>query len=94
MNDELGAIKDGLAAALNRTETGGRIAVITFHSIEDRVVKLAFKDAVTEGKGGLVTKKPVVPSPEELKENPRARSAKLRVFEIGAAGPKKRNKYL
>jgi 16S rRNA (cytosine1402-N4)-methyltransferase len=95
VNDELGALSEGLSAALNHTEKGGRIAVITFHSIEDRIVKLAFKDAAAEGKGGLVTKKPIVPTPEELTENPRARSAKLRVFEIGAAdSSKKRNKYL
>ena len=93
VNDELGALKEGLEAALSRTETGGRIAVITFHSIEDRVVKLMFRDAVAEGKGILVTKKPLVPTAEELAENPRARSAKLRVFETGTQ-KRKKNRYL
>ena len=82
VNDELGAIKDGLNAALERTRSGGSIAVITFHSIEDRVVKNLFRDAVKEGRGELGSKKPLVPSDEELSENPRARSAKLRTFSI------------
>lgn len=80
VNDELGALKDGLEAALERTSPGGRIAVITFHSIEDRIVKNLFRDLAKEGKGTLGTKKPVIPTPEELLENPRARSAKLRTF--------------
>ena len=94
VNDELGALQEGLAAAINRTDIGGRIAVITFHSIEDRIVKLAFKDAVVEEKGTLITKKPIVPTAEELAENPRSRSAKLRVFETGTFVPKKKNQYL
>ncbi|MDB5195360.1 MAG: Ribosomal small subunit methyltransferase [Parcubacteria group bacterium] len=80
-NDELGALREGLAAALERLTQGGRIAVITFHSIEDRIVKGVMKDAAYAGQGSLVTRKPMVPSPEELTANPRARSAKLRVFE-------------
>jgi 16S rRNA (cytosine1402-N4)-methyltransferase len=80
-NDELGALRDGLAAALERLTQGGRIAVITFHSIEDRIVKSAMKDAAYAGQGSVVTRKPLVPSSEELLANPRARSAKLRVFE-------------
>jgi 16S rRNA (cytosine1402-N4)-methyltransferase len=80
-NDELGALRDGLAAALERLTLGGRIAVITFHSIEDRIVKSAMKDAAYAGKGSVITRKPLVPSSEELLANPRARSAKLRVFE-------------
>jgi 16S rRNA (cytosine1402-N4)-methyltransferase len=88
VNDELGALRDGLAAALKRTRTGGRIAVISFHSIEDRIVKNIFRDEVVKGTGSLVTKKPIVPGLEELKTNPRSRSAKLRVFECGAPAPK------
>lgn len=80
-NDELGALRESLAVALERLTLGGRIAIITFHSIEDRLVKGAFKDAAYAGKGSIVTRKPLVPSPEELAANPRARSAKLRVFE-------------
>jgi 16S rRNA (cytosine1402-N4)-methyltransferase len=81
VNDELGALRDALTTALVRTAPGGRIAVITFHSIEDRIVKNMFRDAVTEGNGVLVSKKPIIPSSAELSENPRARSAKLRIFE-------------
>ncbi|HYE23078.1 MAG TPA: 16S rRNA (cytosine(1402)-N(4))-methyltransferase RsmH [Candidatus Paceibacterota bacterium] len=80
VNDELGALREGLAAALRVVNPGGRIAVITFHSIEDRIVKSMFRDAAYAGKGCLGTKKPIVPSEEELTVNPRARSAKLRVF--------------
>lgn len=80
-NDELGALREGLAATLERLTLGGRIAVITFHSIEDRIVKGVMKDAAYAGQGSVVTRKPMVPSAEELVANPRARSAKLRVFE-------------
>lgn len=80
VNDELGALREALAAALARVSLGGRIAVISFHSIEDRIVKSAFRDAAHEGQGMLVNKRPIAPSDRELMENPRARSAKLRVF--------------
>jgi 16S rRNA (cytosine1402-N4)-methyltransferase len=80
-NDELGALREGLTAALERLTQGGRIAVITFHSIEDRIVKGVLKDAAYAGQGTVITRKPVVPSDAELTANPRARSAKLRVFE-------------
>ena len=81
VNDELGALKQGLESALEMLSEGGRIAVITFHSIEDRAVKQLFAGFEREGKGKKLTKKPIAPSEEELKENRRARSAKLRVFE-------------
>jgi len=83
VNDELGALREGLEAAIDRLSSGGRIAVITFHSIEDRIVKTMLRDAAHEGTGCLVVKKPIIPSVTETKENPRARSAKLRVFEKG-----------
>ncbi|MEJ0053338.1 MAG: 16S rRNA (cytosine(1402)-N(4))-methyltransferase RsmH [bacterium] len=86
VNDELGALRDGLSAALSRAAAGGRIAVITFHSIEDRIVKSFFKDAAHTGQGTPVTRKPVVPSFAAVRENRRARSAKLRVFEVGVSG--------
>lgn len=85
VNDELGALREGLSAAIERLTPGGRIAVITFHSIEDRIVKTMLRDAAHAGVGTLVTKKPIAPSAEETRENPRARSAKLRVFERGGA---------
>lgn len=80
-NDELGALHEALAAAFERLTLGGRIAVITFHSIEDRIVKSLMKDWAYAGKGSVATRKPIVPSLAELAANPRARSAKLRVFE-------------
>ncbi len=81
VNDELGALREGLTGALARVSPGGRIAVITFHSIEDRIVKHIFREEVLKGRGSLVSKKPVLPSSHELAANPRARSAKLRIFE-------------
>ncbi len=83
VNDELGALRSGISAALTALTPGGRVAVITFHSIEDRIVKTMFRDAAYAGQGILVSKKPIVPSARELILNPRARSAKLRVFERG-----------
>jgi 16S rRNA (cytosine1402-N4)-methyltransferase len=84
VNDELGALREGLSSALTHLSDEGRVALITFHSIEDRIVKTMLRDAAHEGLGCLITKKPIAPSSAELKENPRARSAKLRVFEKGA----------
>ena len=80
VNDELGALREGLGAALSLVRPGGRIAVISFHSIEDRIVKSTFRDAAYAGVGCLGNRKPIGPSEEELAQNPRARSAKLRVF--------------
>ena len=85
VNDEYGAIREGVESAIARTREGGRIAVITFHSGEDRIVKQLFRDAAKQGLGGLYTKKPIAPTREELLQNPRARSSKLRVFVRGPA---------
>src|SRR3989338_7178544 len=86
VNDELGALREGLSAAISRLNFEGRIAVISFHSIEDRIVKQMFRDAAHAGKGSLVTRKPLVPSIEETIRNPRARSAKLRIFSATREG--------
>ncbi len=80
-NDELGSIEKGLLGALNHLRPGSRLAVISFHSIEDRKVKHLFKAFIEEGKGKAITKKPIIPDDAELALNPRARSAKLRVIE-------------
>ncbi len=80
VNDELKAAEDGVRAAWHVLNPGGRIAVITFHSLEDRVIKNLFKSLVAEG-GTLVSKKPIVPSRAEVVANPRSRSAKLRIIE-------------
>jgi 16S rRNA (cytosine1402-N4)-methyltransferase len=94
VNDELGALKEMLEQVPAVLKSGGRVAVITFHSIEDRIVKTFFRDnsfeapeenpfVTIEKKTVLkpVHKKPVVATPEEIKKNPRSRSAKLRVAE-------------
>ena len=96
VNDELGELEPMLDAAEAHLKPGGRLAVITFHSLEDRIVKQKFKDLATgcicppefpvcvcgqKPKMRLVTRKPIVSGDEELAENPRARSAKLRVAE-------------
>ncbi|HEX3465357.1 MAG TPA: 16S rRNA (cytosine(1402)-N(4))-methyltransferase RsmH [Candidatus Elarobacter sp.] len=78
VNDELGALRDGLDAALARTKPGGRIAVISFHSLEDRIVKQRFKE---DPRARVLTRKPIVADEDELAANPRARSAKLRAAE-------------
>jgi 16S rRNA (cytosine1402-N4)-methyltransferase len=96
VNDELGSISDMLSQAVERLRPGGRLAVISFHSLEDRIVKTMLAAAA---KGcdcprelpvcvcgklpqvKLLGRKPVLPSETELEENPRARSAKLRVAE-------------
>lgn len=81
VNDELGALTQALADGWRNLAQGGRIAVITFHSIEDRLVKQTFKQWEEAGEGKRITKKPLSPSEEEIASNPRARSAKLRVIQ-------------
>lgn len=96
VNDELNSIKDGLIQAMDCLKPGGRLCVISFHSLEDRLVKDTFRRwqnpctcppdtpvCVCGNKpvAAIVTKKPVTASPDEVESNPRARSAKLRVCE-------------
>jgi len=81
VNDEFEAIKEGLAKAIDRLASSGMIAVITFHSGEDRIVKQLFKHYIDQGGIEKINKKPIVPSFEETKQNPRARSAKLRIIQ-------------
>ena len=96
VNGELDAIRPSIEAAVERMNPGGRLAVITFHSLEDRIVKETFKDlskgcicppefpvCVCGHKESirLLSKKPIIPSERELEENPRSRSAKLRTAE-------------
>lgn len=85
VNDEIGAMRQGIAAGLSALAPSGKLAVISFHSIEDRVVKGLLRDAVEVGMGTLNPKKPIVPSRAEILKNRRARSAKLRVFERSVA---------
>ncbi|HEY4502203.1 MAG TPA: 16S rRNA (cytosine(1402)-N(4))-methyltransferase RsmH [Candidatus Paceibacterota bacterium] len=80
VNDELKVIESGLAAAWDLLSCGGRIVVISFHSIEDRVVKRLFA-SLAKKDGQLLYKKPLTPSAAEVKENPASRSAKLRALQ-------------
>ncbi len=94
VNQELEILEQALLDAFSLLNSGGRISVITFHSLEDRIVKNVFKKLTEEDevskklpttktnqKAKLITKKPIIPSEEELEENRRSRSAKLRVIE-------------
>jgi 16S rRNA (cytosine1402-N4)-methyltransferase len=81
INDELNSLRESLPKVYELLNNGGRISVITFHSLEDRIIKHQFKDWEDLGLGKVITKKPVTPSEEELRDNRRARSSKLRVFE-------------
>ena len=102
VNDELGAVAEAMDKAIDVLKPGGRLAVITFHSLEDRIVKTAFQKAAQgctcpkdfpvcvcgkKPKVKIITRKPIVPDSREVAENARARSAKLRVCEkLGADG--------
>lgn len=81
VNDELGNLRRGLAAAVRVLRSGGRLAVISFHSLEDRIVKRLFLEQQAAGVLRVVTKKPVMATAAEAAANPRSRSAKLRVAE-------------
>ncbi|MBW0435923.1 16S rRNA (cytosine(1402)-N(4))-methyltransferase RsmH [Leptospira yasudae] len=80
VNQELAHIEKGLDSLLHLLRLGGVIQVISFHSLEDRIVKNAFRDYAKQNGFELLTKKPILPSEEETKENPASRSAKLRVL--------------
>lgn len=80
VNDELGALKEGLGKAMEALKPEGRLAVITFHSLEDRIVKHAFRDVCQAGKAVSLTKKPLMVSENERNRNPKSRSAKLRAI--------------
>ncbi len=96
VNDELGAVRKVMEAAIPKLNPGGRLAIITFHSLEDRIVKNGMNDAARgctcppnfpvcvcgkKPQVKILTKKPIVSTDEELEQNPRARSAKLRICE-------------
>ena len=81
VNDEIESLKDGLSKCFNRLSFEGRMAVISFHSGEDRAVKKFFKEKVKEKMGILTNKKAITPGREEEIKNPRSRSAKLRIIQ-------------
>ena len=95
-NRELEVLRDTLDDMIDALKPGGRLCIITFHSLEDRIVKSSFKKAENpcvcppsfpicicgnKSKGKVITRKPILPSDEEMEENKRSKSAKLRVFE-------------
>ncbi len=77
VNDELGSVERAVPSAISMLNTGGRLCIISFHSLEDRIVKQVFKNSGQM----IITKRPLEASEEELQRNPRARSAKLRILE-------------
>lgn len=81
VNDELNTLQIGLESGFKLLKVKGRMAVISFHSLEDRIVKKFFKEKAKQGQALLINKKPIVPGKEEVKNNPRSRSAKLRILE-------------
>lgn len=96
VNNELGGLKQSVMDFADSLNPGGRLAIITFHSLEDRIVKTAFRELEKgctcppdypvcvcgkKSAGKVITRKPILPDEQELEMNPRARSAKLRVFE-------------
>ncbi len=80
VNDEINALRAGLPSALSMLHVGGRVVVVSYHSLEDRVVKQVFQKVKETDNFELLTKKPVTPSKAEIRENIRARSAKLRAI--------------
>lgn len=96
LNRELEVLEDSLDEMIHLLSDGGRLCIITFHSLEDRIVKKSFRDNENpcicppnfpvcicgrQSKGRVLTKKPILPSAAEIEQNPRAKSAKLRIFE-------------
>lgn len=81
VNKELEALKTGLRGAMEVLEVGGRVSVISFHSLEDRITKQSFREFEAAGMGKVIIKKPITPTDEEVQTNRRARSAKLRIIE-------------
>ena len=79
VNDELNNVKSGLEQAVDVLGIGGRLAVISFHSLEDRIVKNFMRSLASDGQVEIITKKPVIAGLSEITVNPRARSAKLRI---------------
>ena len=96
LNRELDVLRDSLDGMIDILDEGGRICIITFHSLEDRIVKTIFRKnenpctcppdfpvcvCGNKSKGKVITRKPILPSVQEMEENPRSKSAKLRIFE-------------
>ncbi len=80
VNDELNSLEKGLNSAFEILATNGRLLAISFHSLEDRIVKTFFKEKDDEDKGENLSKKPITPTKKEIERNPRSSSAKLRIL--------------
>ena len=80
VNSEIENLKESLQQALRQLKSGGRLVVISFHSGEDKVVKEFFLESAALDKCAVITRKPILPSKEEIKANPRSRSAKMRIL--------------
>jgi 16S rRNA (cytosine1402-N4)-methyltransferase len=87
VNDELAGLGPALAEAAARLRPGGRIAVVSFHSLEDRIVKQTWRTLTAGGSARILSKRPMIPGDAEIAANPRARSAKLRVLERAPEAP-------
>jgi len=81
VNDELENLKISLPKAIELVASGGRVVVVSYHSLEDGIVKSFFKNSEKNGKVKILTKKPLKPTEQEIKDNPSARSAKLRAIQ-------------
>lgn len=81
VNDELGVLRDLIQDGFDLLRPGGRLVIITFHSLEDRIVKHSFASFKHDHGAELITKKPLTPTLDEINQNPRARSAKMRVIQ-------------
>ena len=81
VNKEIESLEAFLSNFLDVLEINGRVVIISFHSLEDRIVKTFFKEYAKQNRGLILTKKPVVPMSDEIQRNPRSRSAKLRAFQ-------------
>ena len=81
MNKELAELSMAINTGINILKSGGRFCVLSYHSLEDRIVKHSFKELARKGMVSIITKKPLIPEKDEQRLNPSSRSAKLRAVE-------------
>ncbi|TDY56084.1 16S rRNA (cytosine1402-N4)-methyltransferase [Aminivibrio pyruvatiphilus] len=93
VNDELTALEQGLSGAFELVSPGAAVAVVSYHSLEDRIVKQYFREMQKEGRGIITTKRPLIPSDGEIERNYKARSAKLRLFVVTEPGKEAKKKW-
>lgn len=93
VNDELTVLEKGLSGAFELVSSGASIAVVSYHSLEDRIVKHFFREMQKENRGTITTKRPLIPSDGEIERNYKARSAKLRLFVVNEPGREAKTKW-